>query len=68
MILGGVGLQNVIHLREEYEALTWIKNYVSERHWMQRNNVDMTSFSDEIMYQTLEAKFKFTQKRLQTMM
>lgn len=68
MILHGTPLDSVLKQREEYEALNWIREYMPHRHWMLRNNVDMKDIPDEIKYQALETKFKFTIKRKQAMM
>ena len=37
------------------------------RLWMERNNIDLKAIPDEIHYQELEKKFKFTKKRQQVM-
>lgn len=63
MILGGVNLYDVMDLRLEYEALIWMRSYMPHRQWMVRNNVEMTTFPDEIKYQAIEVKFRFTQRR-----
>ena len=68
MILQGTPLFKVLKLREEYKALIWIKWYIPHRHWMLRNNVDISFIADELEYQSYEAKFHFNKRRQQVMM
>lgn len=56
MVLPGVCIDEVKKLRVEYEALNWVKDYMPHRHWMIKNNVDLTNIPDEIQYQAIEIK------------
>jgi hypothetical protein len=40
-----------------YESLLFLRKYTPERKWLLSNNVDITSFEDELQYKSIQDKF-----------